>query len=165
MHELNFLDFVETREGGFLSLAVETSVLDCNLDFVRIAGACASRIHCECSTCRHIAVLLFGCNSECSHNDNMIFVKLFFADNTAKLSHIYISVGIDLYVLSVTSKQQVEYMIAIEVTHPAPTVCRTDGTPLHLLVIVWINAVQKTARFYCLRHVIIDQKLHIIRES
>ena len=75
-----------------------------------------------------------------------------FADNTAIFSYIYISVCINLYVFSVACKQQIKYMIAIKFTHSAPTVCCTNGTPLHFLVVVWIDAVQETARLYNLCH-------------
>ena len=118
LYQSDYLNFVETLEGGFLSLAVETGILDSHLNLVRVAGTGTSRVYDECSTCRHVAMLLLGCDSESCHNDNKNRVKLFFADNTAKLSHIYISVGVGLYVLSVTCKQQVEYIVAIEVTHP-----------------------------------------------
>ena len=72
-------------------------------------------------------------------------ITTLFSYSPAILPHIYIPVGIDFYVLPVGGEEEVQDVVAVEPSHPAPTAA-ANRTALQLSVVVGINPVDE--RFY-----------------
>ena len=85
-------------------------------------------------------------------------MRLLFPDAAAVFPQIDISVSINLDVFLVVCQQQVQYMVAVEPCHPAPIVS-TNGTALHLLVIVGVDPVDERPHSHLVCHKTFDSSI------
>ena len=67
------------------------------------------------------------------------------------IADIDIAVCINLYILAVGCKQQIQDMIAVEFRHPAPAAA-THRATLHFFVVAGIDSIEKRSYSYCVCH-------------
>ena len=82
----------------------------------------------------------------------------FFHDIPAVFPQIDKSVGIYLNVFLVVCQQQVQYVVAVELGHPAPAIA-ANGTALHLLVVFGVDPVDERPHSHLVCHKTSDSSI------